>query len=354
MQNSNKRVIKPIQSFRGVFAILIFLHHFTIGGVPLNDSGNLSVVFFIVLSGVVLMLGYGRPDAPRPSYGRFLKRRMLRIYPVYFITLMIATLVITANRRAGLSWTFLADIFMLQTWIPMKSWFFSGNSPSWFVADYLYFYLLFPLLLGFLRRSFRIFLVCLVAVIVFYFSMLPLIPDEYAEGLIYISPAIRCIDFAIGMAIGFIIVNQKELSRRKRSFVKATIVETVAVTLTAVAYFARNAVPYVCQWVSWWWIPVGLLIYVFSRAPFGEGGVSRLLSFEWMVKFGDLSYSFFLSGFFCIDISRKLVYKSFGDWQAYPGLTLAVALLLCFISALILYNLVEVPLKNLEKTSEKT
>ena len=344
MDGSKAHIIKPIQSLRGIFAMLIFLHHFTINKVPLNDTGNMCVVFFIVLTGVVLMLGYGRSDEHRLRYRDFMRRRMLRIYPVYFVTLLLATVVVTVNRWAGLSPKFWADVFMVQTWIPVKSWFFSGNNPSWFVADYLYFYLLFPLLLALTRKHFRICLLGMCIVLAIYFIVLPHLPAAYSEGIVYVAPYTRVIDFSIGILIGYVIVSQTEKDFRDRDVIKASVLEIVVVGFLAVTYLTRTAVPEIYQWASWWWVPVGLLVYCFVEMPFGPGLISRLLSMKLLVKSGDLSYSFFLSGFFCIDASRKIVSKTIGFWENYPWLTLVLSLTLCFISSLIIYRFVELPM----------
>jgi peptidoglycan/LPS O-acetylase OafA/YrhL len=57
-QNNEKTSIKPLISLRFVFAVMIFLHHFHVGGGALFPNGSIGVTFFFMLSGFVIALNY--------------------------------------------------------------------------------------------------------------------------------------------------------------------------------------------------------------------------------------------------------------------------------------------------------
>ena len=63
------------------------LRDFQIG---LIAAGREAVVFFFVLSGFVLSVPYAGPRAPR--YGKFLAKRMCRIYPPFAAAVLISML----------------------------------------------------------------------------------------------------------------------------------------------------------------------------------------------------------------------------------------------------------------------
>ncbi len=59
---------------------------FTVGDVYYVGLGNIGVTIFLILSGLVLELNYrSRPIA----YGRFIAQRCLRIYPIYYLALIL-------------------------------------------------------------------------------------------------------------------------------------------------------------------------------------------------------------------------------------------------------------------------
>src|SRR5689334_14475157 len=89
--------IHELEGLRGLLAMWVFFSHIiAISGYewasfrqPLQAvvTGSNAVDVFIILSGfVICMLLDGR----RESYGRFVWRRFLRLYPIYFMCLLFA------------------------------------------------------------------------------------------------------------------------------------------------------------------------------------------------------------------------------------------------------------------------
>lgn len=108
---------------------------------------DVGVAIFFVLSGFLLARPWlARHDAglPAPGVGRYFWKRILRIYPVYLITVVIALTLIHQPEPIGwerwLSNVFLVDIY-LHFGLP------AGLTQMWSLATEVAFYLLLPALM---------------------------------------------------------------------------------------------------------------------------------------------------------------------------------------------------------------
>ncbi len=121
------------------------------------DHGYIPVDIFLILSGFVLGMTYGRYFVDRvtvPSVARFLGYRLARIYPLLAVT----SLVCVAEGLAGLEvWgnpgtsagTVAANLLLVQAWWGAGH---SLNAPAWSISTEWAANLLFPLLVAVLLR----------------------------------------------------------------------------------------------------------------------------------------------------------------------------------------------------------
>lgn len=120
------------------------LYHVTLGG--------LAVTVFLILSGAVLQWRYG---GARIDYPRFVFKRFLRIYPVYYLALSFATVALvvriyydTGRFLAGFPSLGVQDVALSIT----GAYAFAGRwggpilGTSWYIAVIITMYLLFPAL----------------------------------------------------------------------------------------------------------------------------------------------------------------------------------------------------------------
>ena len=92
----------PIEGLRGYLAIMVMVSHIFIFGAYINipeffkhssdlfsllNHGDLAVQCFMIISGFVIFLLI---DTKKEKYGDYLTRRFLRIFPVYFLLLLIS------------------------------------------------------------------------------------------------------------------------------------------------------------------------------------------------------------------------------------------------------------------------
>jgi peptidoglycan/LPS O-acetylase OafA/YrhL len=167
--------VRALTGLRGVAALyVVFFHYFsplslTSPAMCLLGHGYLAVDLFFVLSGFVMALNYAGlfSQGIRGSAVRtFLSRRMARIYPLYLLTLLIATglvLIGYLNFTPGsLARTFWPNLLMVQNWGNWES----IETPAWSISTEWFAYMLFPFLLTWISyrsraRRLTVFILCM-------------------------------------------------------------------------------------------------------------------------------------------------------------------------------------------------
>lgn len=147
-----------LDGYRGVAACLVVLYHynrdFQLGldrWLPAVDRLNLLVDFFFVLSGFVVMTAYGQRVRTLRDYGKFLRRRVARLYPLHLLTLAafvavgipVAAGLMRANHPEYLALAGLpANLLLVQSWGVLAH--DSFNVPAWSISSEWLAYLVFP------------------------------------------------------------------------------------------------------------------------------------------------------------------------------------------------------------------
>ena len=160
--NDQPPPLRPLTAFRFFAALAVFLHH--VGDFCGRDpilarlyrrvlfEGFSGVSFFFLLSGFILTYNYHQIFASMRGCAvwRFYVARFARIYPVHVLA-FAAMLPLCygeffvaqgiAIKRA------LTNLTLIQSFIPLRDYYFSFNAPSWSLSDEFFFYALLPLLL---------------------------------------------------------------------------------------------------------------------------------------------------------------------------------------------------------------
>ena len=332
-------MIRSLQSWRFIFALMIFLHHFPVDGKGLFAAGgSCGVSFFLVLSGFVMSAGYGERVLQNDfNYGNYFKKRLTRVYPLHLLCLCVAALLLVMAGAFGLKNGVVLGInaLLLQSWIPVKEIYFSFNAVSWCLCDFLFFYAMFPLLHRFSARiglGKSIVLTGMAAVI--YFVIMYSIPENWAHPLLYISPLFRLLDFVIGMLLYDVyrrMIGSERIVRRLKSipYLLKSLAETVPIILLSVFIIIFPVIPekFICA--SFWWIPSCLLIMTFAAASQTGGGMfSRLLENKTLVYLGNISFSFYMVHQLGIRILNILFDKTGIGTPWYINLALFAAIIL--------------------------
>jgi peptidoglycan/LPS O-acetylase OafA/YrhL len=153
--------IHALTSLRFFAALFVVLYHSTAEFLPGIQNlhglenfvllGFVSVSFFFLLSGYILGVVYLRREGP-VAKGAFYKARFARVYPLFFLTLVLDTpsLFLPRWTTYGLTSavlktaaTFVGNTVMLQAWIPNLR---GIDNPNWSLSVETLFYVVFPLL----------------------------------------------------------------------------------------------------------------------------------------------------------------------------------------------------------------
>ena len=307
MKTVGPQRFEALDSLRGVCAVLVVMFHMPVAS-HWRDWGfiqhaYLFVDYFFVLSGFVIAHAYaGRLKTPRDG-GRFMVRRLGRVWPLHvlmleaYVGLELARLVFhvdaatpfTGDRSVPAIFT---NLLLIQAWHvhPHLTW----NGPSWTLSAEVACYILFAGLVLAAPRRFR--WIGLVLAIV--------------GGVIVLTCAKRWMnttyDFAVPRAVyGFFLgcLLQGLWTRLPRlRGAAATGLEIAAVAATCVFVgFATGPITVVVTLVF-----VGL-IWVFAGE---EGGLSRLLDHPALVTLGRWSFAIYMVHMFVLTlmmiVARKL------------------------------------------------
>jgi peptidoglycan/LPS O-acetylase OafA/YrhL len=144
--------LDALTGLRCFAAVNIVLFHFSnpewFGRLaPVINAGYLSVSYFILLSGFVLAYNYAeRARAGQLDRKRFWKARFTRIYPIYFLSLVLAWRMLPVEYGAhthAMFWTGIAlTPFLVQGWVPAIATFM--NTPAWTMSAEAFYYMVFP------------------------------------------------------------------------------------------------------------------------------------------------------------------------------------------------------------------
>ncbi|MCH5240590.1 MAG: acyltransferase [Muribaculaceae bacterium] len=321
-----------LQTLRGFFALMIFFHHFNFkqneGGM-FDAGGDFGVAFFFILSGFVLSKSFLPTislNLKRANYINFIIKRLSKIYPLHIICLLFAIIL-----KFSISIFDCANLFLLQAWIPIKNWYFSGNAVGWCLSDFLFFYAIFPYV-GHLYTKFKqkfINYFCIVTII--YIFLIPLVPENFEDGIIYINPLSRCLDFMFGMVLWGIYNSIKEKN------IVISFIDVLFITALSLSIWYLYPNKYNLSLL--WWPSVSLIMLYSITSN------NKLLSFKPFVKFGNVSFSFYL-----IHVLAKnyldIIFNKFNLTFMNPYFRLIIFLIITIIAAFIIHRYFVLPMEK--------
>lgn len=153
---SPRHHIPVLDSFRGIFALLVVILHFPEvfwgATLPITRHGYLAVDFFFVLSGFVLMRGYASRIASGGDLVAFFRDRTVRLVPLHLIGLSLAMALTFVHHMVKPATALSVDAgdFMATLTLTQSLGLGSSrglNEPSWSLSAEMVAYVLFGLIL---------------------------------------------------------------------------------------------------------------------------------------------------------------------------------------------------------------
>ncbi len=350
--------IGALTGIRFVAAAMILVHHSQPLRIPVPPYAfDHGVSLFFVLSGFILAYAYPRLD-DWASIKTFLILRLARIWPAHAFTLVLAA---SALAMPVVNLKFLANLMMVQAWVPSAPWYFSFNAPSWSISTECFFYLAFPLLIWQWRKTWwwkwlaSAGLVVALGVI----GKKAGLPDYSPEnavtlhGLLFVNPLARLFEFVTGM-VAYSCFAALRPRAAGMGEVAGSVIELIVVAITVCFIIYNLTIRYAFQYFDMdvlqnWLVHTGSVVifpFLIVSLALGRGVISRLLSSGIAVLLGEISYSVYLVHMivFGVYIRYWMAPGTEPDYVGF-GLCIVVTLVLAFL----IWKFIEAPVRNAVK-----
>ncbi len=158
---SKKQWIPALDGLRAFALFCVLIHHFNVEAIGQWALGNVGVAVFFCLSGFLV---YATLDNDKQRYGsisyeRYLRRRVLRIWPLYFFIIGVALLATWVWTDQPMTKQSVLPLFLFSLNFQLAHWqewpFYAGLAPLWSIAVEQQFYILAPLLYVLLNSRFQ-------------------------------------------------------------------------------------------------------------------------------------------------------------------------------------------------------
>lgn len=292
---------KPINSLRGIFALMIVFHHLLpeIGIDYGADFGNSIVLFFFVLSGFHISITWKDKMVASDAPKTFLIKRCSRIFPLQWL---MTLLFVCFNINIVTPWAIPFHLTLTQSIIPFWKINFTINTPSWFLSSIFFCYLVTPLMLRFAKKQKNLYLIFQICLILSYTMIIVFLPENIGtRWLCYINPFARMIDYSIGITLGLLWKDEitNEWGQRTLTYTvfEIGLLALFVLTMCFPPFLRLNDYP-----VLRYPIIVGLImVFTMSR-----GYVSKMLSNRVLSWLGNVSMSIYMVHMFVLHFTVSM------------------------------------------------
>jgi exopolysaccharide production protein ExoZ len=289
--------IHSIQYLRGFAAILVVYVHLTMTFFTRNFCGAIGVDLFFVTSGFIIAFSVAKLDKNWNGAIMFIKRRLKRVYPLYFtITVCFATILFSFRQYSGtlLVHQTILSLLFLPTQLPNHDpVIFTG----WSLFYEIFFYIMVALCIGLFKSRYRLMLLIILLICgtagLFYNSQ-----KLYFD--FFISPFF--LEFCFGFLIFMFLYNEFSFPNflRKAIFMIALVGFFIAAFLGRdngyeIIGFPRELIFYkflgfsrVFPRAIVWGVPSALLFASTILA------FNNIRAIKWLEYLGNISYSIYL------------------------------------------------------------
>ena len=370
----HKQILPILDLFRLFAALLVVLVHYEIifgQFVVYGSLGTTALSWFFILSGFIITYSY--PDFDSFSdLKRFYVHRFIRIYPVYFLAVLVSAIFVSGGVTA------LGDQFFEQVRRPFEIsydlpqvkdsefWAISAlrhltftqslssvetlklvfNGPLWSLVLEVYFYLAFPLLLILLKpmKSLSRIAIALIFGYVLQFLLIQyFLPDVESFNVmnlnvpIYTNPAIRGLEFVFGMLLYKAFALLPSITREEKH--KSTPLLMAIFGYLVINVVGENFISYQYSMFFSAVPVVALLVFILARTHWYPVGMGNKLCL-WA---GGISYVLYCFHWPLMEMIRfwNLVPQSI----AFPYHLIILILFLFLVSHLI-YRWIETPIRR--------
>ncbi|WP_158976400.1 acyltransferase [Cellulophaga sp. L1A9] len=282
---------------RFIAAIAVVIYHYGLEVYPFNltpiqglfKQGNIAVSYFFILSGFIMIIAYHKYK--KIAFLAYIKKRFARIYPVYFLALIIVLAFKIYYHKDSQLGDLLLNLTMIQSWIPGKA--LSFNYPAWSLSVELFFYVLFPFLyntfyskIAFSKLVVPILSIFAISQLLFHWGIYSAsyegFPSKFHDFLFYFPP-MHLAEFLIGNLAGIYFI--KKLSSSEKNY-------------DLIIFILFGLIPFVLFYNTDFIFHNGLLAVLFLPIIIlmsaNKGLLTTLSKYKPLVFLGEISYGIYI------------------------------------------------------------
>jgi len=300
-------MLLSLETFRGIFALTIVLHHLKINTFIYESNfvqnAGLVVDFFFVLSGFVISYNYAGKINTKKDVIDFQKKRFYRLYPLHLLTLFvfifIELLKLFAVKYTSFEITYvpfegfnnfyalISNFFLIHGWY---GW--SYNLPSWSISAEFYTYLIFALVIcNFVNQKKIFYFFIILALIIF-------LLEQYGYEILtkFVYPS-RCVySFFIGSLTYYFF----KLSKKNISFVLPLSFFLLSLIFISQSHKFEINHSYIIAPI------IFSITILFTASMNRENFYYKILSNKFLVYLGSVSYGIYMIHFGIVWFFRQI------------------------------------------------
>ena len=352
-----KQELAALTGIRFYAAFVVFLSHVIIipgmerlGGQRLVfNAGIVGVSFFFVLSGFILTYNYAeifREGVSAAAYGRFIRDRLSKIYPVHVLTLLMVLPLAAFSPNLPLDWRAVPfHLTLTQCFFPFStpSFYEYLNVPSWSISCEWFFYVLAPMTIFLVLDKKRRLVPGLVAgayCLLGWFLWNGVSDFSRLYFVSWFAPS-RFPEFLVGVFLGSFYLSPSTWKREQL----AGFAQAAGVVLIVAGAMARAHAP----WPLW-----GGLLYVPGSAllvlglAYGRGFFVAHLSRPWLNRLGMASFSLYMVHAPILRVVKGICLRVGWEVHSWTAFGLVIALMFVVVQgvALVMHSRYELPLQR--------
>jgi len=343
---------KPqLDALRAAAVTAVMFEHFSVDGLitvqvfNLGLLGLLGVLLFFVLSGYLItgILLNLRESSLRRALGRFYIRRILRIFPIYYLTLLVLAAI---GLPSAVQYMFWHGMYLSNVLFVLKPQVAAPIAHLWTLSVEEQFYLIWPLLmLAVPYKHVRRVILCSITIGICWKAVVINTLGDHLAGAL---PVFSCLDsLAVGAWLAFVEQDETLQSRREQIlrnllFAGGAVLSTQAFLL--ITGWGRGLV-LMTSFVG----ASFFFAWLVGRAAQGfRGWIRAVLEWRPLLYMGKISYGIYLYHYF---MPRVLTYLLNNFGFAQPGNVFAgvLAFTLTVITATLSWYLLERPISHLKQ-----
>ena len=291
---------KPqLDALRGIAVSAVLVHHFLPVGRFIPNGfltlGLLAVRLFFVLSGYLItgILLRSRGMGFRVALKQFYVRRALRIFPIYYVTLLVVTLIGVSHVRQLIYWHILYLSNALNIVHPTL---IGPTGHLWSLSVEEQFYFVWPFLILLTPHKYILrLIVAAIAAGLCWKTFIAFTLGSHLAGAL-LTPA--CLDsLGMGALLAFIESEETLKIHRERFLRFALIAGWVIISIQTAAYLTNHAMRYFWA-TSYLGVSLIFMWLVGSAAQGFKGKLRAILEWRPILFVGTISYGMYLYHFF--------------------------------------------------------